>query len=682
MSCIDRPLPMRQALCALLLTLVTVLPFARAGDDLEAVLEQHRQHGFGSPQAAIEQLTAHRDEAGPNAPLARRLQYHAALASLYIAAERHTEVQQELQELARMANQQCLPCLQYKLLREEQWLVRKQDFSGARALAKQFIALPAPTDPNILQLMHYVRGMEFDAMGDHAQAIAHGVQAVDQAIKAKNPAEQVRSLNLLLLSHIGRRDLVRAQSYANEGYALADSIGFPYMMAYIRTNAAWLYSLKQDKAMQLKALNDVQRITHSNPGLGDVELVNLVNLAEFHSTNKDHRQAAKVSSEAVELARRQNKPLAKAVAMTSLGEAQVQLGLLEQGIASLREAAASLKTLEANSYRIETLNGLTKALERHGQQQEALATLHELIALKDSEHTHQRDKIASEAHEKFSAERKDREIERLSLESGMRLAESEAIRFRQWLWAAVALALILSMSLLVLIVKRMTTSNRRLTVHNAELSDQSVHDPLTGAYNRRHCTMLMGQQEALLATRSRERQYTPCVGLMLLDVDYFKLINDTQGHAAGDAVLVGMAQRLQALLRQQDAVVRWGGEEFVLVLPGTSPDGMVILAERVLRTIAEQPFMVNQVPIRVTVSIGAVGYPLAPELNWEGTLRVADAAMYKAKQQGRNRALCLMHIAPEAIKMLTERGLGKVDPTQIELATIEGPPLARGDQGD
>ncbi|UUZ53885.1 GGDEF domain-containing protein [Massilia sp. H-1] len=181
------------------------------------------------------------------------------------------------------------------------------------------------------------------------------------------------------------------------------------------------------------------------------------------------------------------------------------------------------------------------------------------------------------------------------------------------------------------------------------LSDQSVHDPLTGVFNRRHCTTLMGQQEALLAKKSRDRTYTACVGLMLLDVDHFKKINDTYGHSAGDAVLVEIARRLQELVRQHDVVVRWGGEEFVLVLPGTSAEGMLVLAGRLLRTIADSPVMAEGQAIPVTVSVGCVAYPLFPNQAWQDTLKVADLAMYLAKQGGRNRALCVMGVNEGAL---------------------------------
>src|SRR5690606_25188153 len=149
--------------------------------------------------------------------------------------------------------------------------------------------------------------------------------------------------------------------------------------------------------------------------------------------------------------------------------------------------------------------------------------------------------------------------------------------WRQRLWAALALAMALATIVLVQWLKKTRRQNRRLTDANADLAKQSVHDPLTGAYNRRRFEWLMEQHAQRV-----ESGELGCVGLMLLDLDHFKQINDHHGHDAGDAVLVELTRRLRGLLRDQDAVVRWGGEEFVLSLPGTPPGGLEVLAQRVL----------------------------------------------------------------------------------------------------
>jgi hypothetical protein len=128
-----------------------------------------------------------------------------------------------------------------------------------------------------MQAVHYVRAAAIDSSGSHARAIEEAIKASQLALKTNNPAEHVRSLNLLMLSNIGRRDLAQAELLAEEAYRLAERIGFVYMMAYVRGNQAWIHSLRAEPDKQLKALTDALTITRSHPGLTDSELVNLVN---------------------------------------------------------------------------------------------------------------------------------------------------------------------------------------------------------------------------------------------------------------------------------------------------------------------------------------------------------------------------------------------------------------------
>ncbi len=156
-------------------------------------------------------------------------------------------------------------------------------------------------------------------------------------------------------------------------------------------------------------------------------------------------------------------------------------------------------------------------------------------------------------------------------------------------------------------------------------------DPLTGAYNRR-------QGDALIAAEfSRHARSGITFAVLMLDVDHFKSVNDRFGHEAGDAVLCALVRECQATLRRIDAVARWGGEEFLLLLPGTDANQALIIAER-LRAAIEAGSIPNRTgaPIGVTVSIGvaALGDETPADL-----IRRADAALYAAKTAGRNRVV-------------------------------------------
>ena len=163
-----------------------------------------------------------------------------------------------------------------------------------------------------------------------------------------------------------------------------------------------------------------------------------------------------------------------------------------------------------------------------------------------------------------------------------------------------------------------------------EAYELATTDSLTGVYNRRTFKELA---EPLLSRARRTR--TP-VSLLLLDLDHFKRVNDTHGHLAGDEVLAGFARLARLCLRKEDLLARFGGEEFVVLLPGTSEAAAVALAERIREEIADTPMHTGASDVSVTVSVGLAGESGERLPTLEALLARADEALYAAKAQGRN----------------------------------------------
>jgi diguanylate cyclase (GGDEF)-like protein len=155
------------------------------------------------------------------------------------------------------------------------------------------------------------------------------------------------------------------------------------------------------------------------------------------------------------------------------------------------------------------------------------------------------------------------------------------------------------------------------------------HDPLTGTLNRTGLAACLGGHVAASCARG-----TP-PALLVVDLDHFKQVNDTFGHGGGDVVLREAAERIVRAVRPTDAVGRMGGEEFMVILPGCSPEAAEIVGERVRAAVASRPFHVDERPLAVTCSVGAAS-GVGTEATESLTAR-ADAAMYLAKQSGRNR---------------------------------------------
>jgi two-component system cell cycle response regulator len=174
-------------------------------------------------------------------------------------------------------------------------------------------------------------------------------------------------------------------------------------------------------------------------------------------------------------------------------------------------------------------------------------------------------------------------------------------------------------------------------VNRARLVRSGLTDFLTGWHNRRYLHVRMKEE---LVRAQRQREGLVC---LLIDLDRFKHINDTYGHLAGDMALREAAQRVDTQIRGSDAAARFGGDEFVILAPGLNAEQALALGERIRVAVSETPIEVAQgIKHTMTVSIGVAGVTPAREETdlktlAESLLAEADAALYRAKQHGRNR---------------------------------------------
>lgn len=227
----------------------------------------------------------------------------------------------------------------------------------------------------------------------------------------------------------------------------------------------------------------------------------------------------------------------------------------------------------------------------------------------------------------------------LAIVCGLRLeADVEAVHF---LYAAVAVAVVLVLS------ERLAGMRDTLLAQKGQLeqllnrlSEQAVRDELTGLYNRRY---MMNRLDQELAHPDR---HAGALAVVLIDIDRFKEINDRYGHRVGDAVLRAVGLVASSALRQGDVVARWGGEEFLILLPLT-PDATAVSAIDRLRTVLrDHPVSVAQPQLRVTFSAGLA--MAGPGERAEQIIERADLAMYEAKRAGRDRTVVSVSAHPLA----------------------------------
>ena len=201
--------------------------------------------------------------------------------------------------------------------------------------------------------------------------------------------------------------------------------------------------------------------------------------------------------------------------------------------------------------------------------------------------------------------------------------------------------------------------------HHDALATQALTDPLTGLTNRRG---LEQQLDQLLAHSERAAE---TLSLLLFDVDHFKTINDTYGHQTGDVVLVALAQRAREATRAQDVLGRFGGEEFLGILPSAGRDAALTAAERLRAHVAEAPVATPSGAVSVTISVGVGTTVPGKEVTRGGLLAAADRAMYVAKHRGRN---CVAHADGQPTAPLA-----RPKPPDVARALVEALALVHAD---
>jgi len=173
--------------------------------------------------------------------------------------------------------------------------------------------------------------------------------------------------------------------------------------------------------------------------------------------------------------------------------------------------------------------------------------------------------------------------------------------------------------------------NRQLTQAQEALRTQALYDPLTGLMNRRALFDVLDKELSRAARSNRP------LAVVMVDLDHFKALNDTRGHQAGDEALREAARRMQRALRAHDTLGRYGGEEFLALIPGCTHAEATSAAERMRRSIGDTPVLLDGKPVAVTASLGVATSDMAAK--GSDLIELADAALYRAKESGRNRVV-------------------------------------------
>jgi diguanylate cyclase (GGDEF)-like protein len=465
-------------------------------------------------------------------------------------------------------------------------------------------------------------------------------RALTLAQEADDPFRRSSALYQLSVVYLALKQPDRALEASLAAFREAETAGSAFAMANARMAESAVREDLGEPRRELAAMQEALAIARRAQSQ-TAESKALVNLADIHLRRQNFSAALTLARSALALARETGDARLAATSAANLGFALFGLGRTPEGTRYVEEAIAHFEARGAAAEFATLLAEYGQYLERAGDYQGAVALYHRERRLNDEIAQAAYRKTVLEMQQKYESERQIREIDLLSRENDLKSAELANRELQQRIWWVVALVLAASFVVVATLYRKLRATNRLLADRNVELSFQSSRDPLTALYNRRYFQDFIGDRGSPAERRRGTTAGAPIQALLLIDIDHFKAINDHYGHATGDAVLVTVAQRLQAALRETDMIVRWGGEEFLVFVPATSPENLDGIATRVMETICAEPIAHQGKSIRITASVGYAPVPLPPggvALSWERTIGLVDMALYMAKLHGRNRA--------------------------------------------
>ncbi|NOZ14063.1 MAG: diguanylate cyclase [Acidobacteria bacterium] len=403
-------------------------------------------------------------------------------------------------------------------------------------------------------------------------------------------------------------------------------------------------------------------------GNPQLELISLINVGDVERKQGHIKEALKNFRAALELAKENKNRDYTGVCLNNIGDAYRSLGMYKKALRNYLEALTIFEELKAKprisfalanigqlyalrrqpqkaetyllkAYRMskeiqdqnrlkDTTESLYRLYEKQHRYKEALKFRNEFDKIKNKQMSAQAYEKISQLEARHEKEKRQKEIQLLKKEQEIR---DERIRHQQVTLTLVVIATILALVLLMTLYRRYklkVKSSKELEKAFQKMEELAGTDQLTGLYNRRSFL-----ERVEIETVRMGRTWKP-FSFIMLDIDNFKTINDTFGHECGDTVLKALAKALKNSLRLQDVSARWGGEEFLLLLPDTGIQGAFRLAEKIRRNIESIRVSCNGDTIRFTVSAGVSSYDHPGAI--DSVIRKADEALYLAKKSGKN----------------------------------------------
>lgn len=678
----------RLAWGAMLLCLAFCSQFARADEKSDmARLDAIQNVSDRDNAAGLRQLEEFKSKLAADASDKVRFQTLKILLSLYSDAGKMKSYEATINEFLQLA----------KALRNNDAIALAQIFASFTLLDKGNPELAlvelkriqesvkASQDPEVHMRLNTGFGALYNMTGKFEQSLTHYLEALRWADLQPRRKLQARiyRLDAIASLYTTMKDPEKALATTKEALSLSPLSTVPKTLASITMTQGMALSFLNKENEALEAYQKVLKIALES-NMPNTEATALINIADHYLIKHDYRKAELYSRQALAKSQAIGDKGSIAIAKVNLGFALGGQGKIKEGVEYVTDVINYFKAAN-NMSEVEGIIGeLANMYEKAGLHKEALATLREQQKLSDELFRSDRTRAVAHMQEQFNAKQRQKQIELLAKENALKDADIKNRRLQQVITLLGAVVTVMAGVFIFLLYRKVRKVNEQLQQVNTQLEFHAVRDPLTGLYNRRSFVELMKNRVALAEVERREDGTDNPDCLILMDIDLFKHINDTWGHAVGDGVLTEVALRLKNAVRDTDMVLRWGGEEFLIYSPKSNPTQITRLVERVLRAIGEKPIQVGDLQVPVTMTAGFISLPFSgvPEgvCNWEKTLQMADMALYLGKAHGRNRAYGMAKLLvphEQAMPILEHDLSAAISAGMVELIEVLGPTQVR-----
>jgi diguanylate cyclase (GGDEF)-like protein len=515
----------------------------------------------------------------------------------------------------------------------------KEDFGAALSTYMEALALLEKNNagpPSPLLLNH--TGLTLLVIGEYKDALDFLLRA---AVAAEQTGDrEIASASAYLIGYV-HRDLANydlALQYFRKAYETAVTLGNQrrVIMALNEIGNVYYYRKQFAESMPYKEKSLKLARKFGNPEL----LANgLHDMGEFYQTRGQTAKALQLLQESLAIYRRAGLARGTIITLTTIADCQFKLGHFETAMALLEEAWPLAEKTQQNRDMANILllfSQIHEKIQDHRRALEYHRRYHDLWARLFNE---DKNKQIAEMQTRFEVEKKQRENELLKQEKQISaLALDKERNQRNFLFYLALLVMILA-GVIYSRFRIKARAHRKLEAANSQIVAQqgkleeayrsmenlARHDQLTGLPNRRVALEEIAREE-----KRFQRSKSP-FSLIMTDIDGFKVVNDTVGHDAGDYVLRSVASLFSQSLRAQDMVYRWGGDEFLFLLPGTGMDGAQVFMAAVKDKVRAGDFIFNGRRLQVAASMGAGVF--TGGLTVEDCLRSADQEMYRSRQR-------------------------------------------------